>query len=354
MTRASVSRSLVQYITRARLKSRYLDPIEIERQTVTVSNLNDSGAGSFRAAAATEGPIEVVFSVSGTITITSPVLFYSDVIISGETAPSNGICIKGDKVQFYGKTHVKHMRFRAGYDGQNPITLDCVRAYAQVVLERCSLSWSRDELFSLNAHDVCNITFLGCIFSHALLDQYDSHAFAAFLKRERLGSAVFINCLFAHLNGRSPICYGGTVTLAGCVWYNSTTVYAVPDYEDLYVSMFSCTNVTGGGDVDDGLLLRKYTDRIWNVHAYLENCACRNITQGGDGIQNGSSEKEPHPDTLQWKGKVLQDPAAAMAYTLANVGALPLDTYDQQVILDVTAKTGSLIHDEDEVGGYPF
>jgi hypothetical protein len=69
-----------------------------------VTNLNDSGAGSFRSGVATSGNI-VVFDVGGSIQSLSPVSVAGNVSIEGQTAPG-GIQIFGAETSFYGSSNV--------------------------------------------------------------------------------------------------------------------------------------------------------------------------------------------------------------------------------------------------------
>src|SRR5215212_11268316 len=57
-------------------------------KVLVVTTLDDSGPGSFRAACEAEGPRIVVFRVSGTITLSAPIVIRNPYItVAAQTAP---------------------------------------------------------------------------------------------------------------------------------------------------------------------------------------------------------------------------------------------------------------------------
>jgi pectate lyase len=197
-----------------------------------VTSLEDAGPGTFREACNAIGPRIVVFNVAGTIHLKNRIRIRAPYItIAGQTAPGDGICIRG--ATFCVDTHdvvIRHLRFRRGETnvanrddslGGNPI--------GNIIVDHCSASWGLDENLSMYRHmyrpkdgekelklPTVNITIQWCISSEAL-DTYN-HAFGSTIGGH---NSTFHHNLWACNTGRNPsIGMDGDFNLANNVIYN--------------------------------------------------------------------------------------------------------------------------------------
>lgn len=201
-------------------------------KVLTVSNLKDSGPGSFRWACEQGGARVIVFNVSGIIKLSTPIIVRAPYItIAGQTAPGDGVCIAGQSFQV--NTHdvvVRHMRFRRGNTdvwyredsfGGNPV--------GNIMIDHCSCEWGLDENISFYRHmfslgdkigerkePTVNVTIQNTI-SAKSLDTYN-HAFGSTIGGE---NASFMRNLWADNTGRNPsIGWGGVFNFVNNVIYN--------------------------------------------------------------------------------------------------------------------------------------
>lgn len=120
-----------------------------------VTSLEDSGPGTLREACNAIGPRTVVFNVAGAIHLKNRIRIRAPYItIAGQTAPGDGICIRGATVCV--DTHdvvVRHLRFRRGETnvanrddslGGNPV--------GNIIVDHVSASWGLDENLSMYRH----------------------------------------------------------------------------------------------------------------------------------------------------------------------------------------------------------
>ncbi|THV07986.1 pectin lyase-like protein [Dendrothele bispora CBS 962.96] len=133
-----------------------------------VTNLNDSGAGSFRDAVSQSHRI-VVFAVGGLITISDRIVISPNVYIAGQTAPGQGITVYGNGVSYSGadNTITRYIRYRMGTTGDSGKDAITIANGQNMVFDHVSVSWGRDETFSING-DVSNVTISDSIIAQGL------------------------------------------------------------------------------------------------------------------------------------------------------------------------------------------
>jgi hypothetical protein len=149
-------------------------------QVLYVDTLEDSGPGSLREAIATHGPRVVMFRVGGAIHLKKPLMIDEPYLtLTGETAPGDGIELRNQTV--YLRTHdviLRYLRVRPGEgdDGKNDDDALTISGAARCIIDRCSFSWSTDEIVSIvHASDL--ITIQWCFINEAL--NFRNHALGA-------------------------------------------------------------------------------------------------------------------------------------------------------------------------------
>jgi len=176
---------------------------------LAVTNLNDNGPGSFRAAVMNPNPRIVIFQVSGTIELKSKLVITAPYLtIAGQTAPGDGICLKNFPLDL-ANSHdiiIRSIRVRPGI-GSGLIGSEIdgveVRESSNVIFDHCSVSWSNDEGMN-NWHKTSNITFQWCLMSEPLnksVHEKGSHGYCASIGGYK---ASFHHNILANGAGRNP------------------------------------------------------------------------------------------------------------------------------------------------------
>lgn len=155
---------------------------------IEVTNLDDSGEGSLRAAMETSGPRICVFRVSGTITLKNAIRVRTPYLtVAGQTSPS-GVQVKGDGqpegdwgVWFVNGAHdivVRHLRVRVGGNmkhdaGNNLLCYGTAEpGVHDVIFDHCSVAWGSDTQLDWYGSYLDRATFQWNLIAECFMGQH--------------------------------------------------------------------------------------------------------------------------------------------------------------------------------------
>lgn len=363
-------------------------------RVIEVTNLNDSGPGSFRAACEAKGARTIVFRVGGTISIKDRIRITNPYItVAGQTAPGGGICIRNGEILI--RTHdviIRYLRIRPGKNTHDKDGIWVSDGSYNVIIDHCSLSWATDENLSIGsgypaAH---NITFSWNLIAEGLEPHscgsliYNSHG-----SLESVDISIHHN-MYIHNHNRNPLIGTASARLINNIIY---------DWSQFAIRIFGGVHIDIIGNViKPGPSTQKGTENqysIWwsqsygdpkqsvsgNPSIYLSNnYGIHQQNFAGDDWQMIAPHIKNHVSSLQ-KSKSLRliplsesTPPITINHIasvkeleeilLNEIGASKRldaqgnwvynrDPVDERLINEYLTGAGKIPTNENEVGGYP-
>ncbi|MDR0833768.1 MAG: T9SS type A sorting domain-containing protein [Candidatus Symbiothrix sp.] len=383
-------------------------------KVVEVTNLDDNpanpSAGSLRWALAQYPgePITVVFRVSGIINLAGAKAGElrckrDNWTIAGQTAPGDGICIMGNKVNFGGSNNliIRHLRFRIGTmvdpttgepdaSGKGSIGIENASNW---IMDHCTFGWSGEE--NTTIYDNVNTTVQWCIVHEGLYRSGHGkgdrgygcqwggqnatfhHNLLAhnYNRSSRLNGARSndINVLIDYVNnvnynwGKSNSCYGSDIEKTSNRTNFVNNYYkpgpARPGTQSSVFTYATKSSNQTPGAYAKGYMSGNYMEGSANTAKNTNNYLGLDMNAFSADVRADSAlyiSKTPFPIAYPVTTQTAQE---AYESVLAGAGAFPRDAVDTRIVNETRTGTASgsgvlgankgIIDSPDAVGGYP-
>ncbi|KAF2635268.1 pectate lyase-like protein [Massarina eburnea CBS 473.64] len=315
-----------------------------------VTNLDDSGTGSLRDAVSATDRI-IVFAVGGLIKIEDRLVVSKRVSILGQTAPGDGITVYGNGWSFSNADDaiVRYIRIRMGKGGTSGKDAITIADGSNMIFDHVSVTWGRDETFSISGSDVGNITIQNSIIGQGL----QTHSCGGLIQTTVGNGISLFRNLYIDNKTRNPK-VKGTNDFTNNVVYNwgggggyiagdSSALSEANIVANYFISgpSTSVTAFTRGNENFHGYVEKNWydSDKDGALNGVELGVAASNY--GGMAIQT-TKFAHPAPSTIL-------SAADALSFVSASAGAsLKRDSVDARLVEELKSygKTGELISDE--------
>ena len=328
-------------------------------KVIFVTNLNDAGPGSFRAACESSGPRIVIFRTGGLIDLKKNIKVENPYLtIAAQTAPGDGICLHDHQIIV--DTHdviLRYLRSRPGdISGKEVDAISIAGSSRNVIVDHCSATWSVDECLSPSG-GTSDVTVQWCLIAEGLnhsVHKKGAHGYGSLVRAS--GGLSLHHNLWAHNRGRNP---------------RLGDNYGKPPYPRFDVR----NNVIydyGGPSVTGDRLQANYvnnyirpgpeTKRRETIGPKESAVALQFYLDGNEIDGKVTADLFSRMDSVSIASKPFDVPrvrtvSATEAYrmVLDYVGAtVPVrDAVDARIVADVRNRTGHFLDSQKQAGGWP-
>lgn len=357
-----------------------------------VTNLNDSGSGSLRACVEASGARTCIFSVGGTINLSSALTIRNpNITIAGQTAPGGGITIRSNGGDVFStqanNVIMRYISARPGPGGDNHGNQIAKNGteLSNIIIDHSTFSWGVDSTIE-TWYRATNTIFQWILVSEGL--DCDGHSKGCHSKGLMVGGYAagegssspgsekisVHHSLFAHNKERAPqIQTGGIVDVVNNVGYNTSGTFSHIDIgkQKAIVPINYIGNYFKAGP--------ESKSGIYGVKIENDGSLGAKIYVSGNLSPRRTADTQPQTDFVDPNAKKYEvsspntpnslsgitTTSAAVAFdkVLSEAGNSRglncdgswfsrRDAIDARIVSDVRNKTGSWIDDPSEVGGW--
>lgn len=351
-------------------------------EVLHITNLKNDGKGSLRWAINQDFPRTIIFDISGIINLTEALIIKNPfVTIAGQTAPGEGICIRGETLRVEANdVIIRFLKVRLGdgkygqgsLQGKDAISISKGK---NIIIDHCSASWSLDEVLSTSTYapTLTNVTVQWCFITEGL--NPDGHGFGSLIRGTGGAKYSYLYNLYAHNHGRNPRpgnydknpytedSLGLLLDFRNNVIYNWGGDHAGYNADKKSVLKLNYVNnylISGVNSTNNGIAYstgspynkayfegnyynHKKPKNQWSLVHFNKKWTAENITNYKKnqpfetGFIRSISAKESYQKILKNGGAVLPK----------------RDKIDQRIIENIKNNTGKIIKSQEDVGGWP-
>jgi hypothetical protein len=322
-----------------------------------VTNLDDSGSGSLRDGVehATK-PRTIVFDVGGYVSLKSILHVGSDLTIAGQTAPGQGIGLRGSEISFSGSHNVivRYLRIRQGLaERQDKKSAIDIYGGHDMIFDHVSVQWGRWDTVDMNVSS--NITFQDCIIGPGVAPQ----RFGCLCQCDDVS---FVRNLWISNQSRNPKAKG-RVQYINNVIYNWGVCGFVGGHSEAvhYADVIGNYFIKGPSSSAHFAGEFAATDKIYQSGNFVD-LDCDGELNGKEATAADFNFGAKNSPTIMANvvaapknSSKPDDALTAFKKVVARAGAsLYRDAVDQRLVADLTSlgKQGATVRDPEEMGGF--